>query len=159
MAQSSSVLDSYNVAIAVGDLSTAVAAAVGMQVIAGGLSTSRLPRDILEIGGAAVIACQVADVVYPRLGANLESAFDKIQGFSGGKLVSKDTETALMRGAVAGAVGYGLFYVAGMTQGAAILSLQSALPAGVIGAACFAGHKASAMYMERQVVKEAQKTA
>lgn len=137
-----SIILPINEAIAVGDLVTAGTAAVAMQLVGGGLSMGSLARDVLTVGGAAVISCQVADIVFPRV----ESMLEKRGTYSALKKRgwSAFDSSFITRGVIAGGSAYALYWAGGLL-GSQAGTARSLVPAVVVGAACAAGHYASVL--------------
>lgn len=137
-------VEKLNVAIAVGDLSTAAAAAVGTQLLGGGLAIGNLPLDILTVGGTALVACQVADIIEPRINSIIAGS-KAYQSVTGGY---PQAAAYAMRAGVAAGTAHGLFWTAGML-GANPFSLRAFYPSLVIGASCVAGHYVTDMYLNK----------
>ena len=122
-----------NRAIAYGDLATAAIATVAMQVVAGGgVSTRNLGRDLLRVGGAAVMAAQVTDIMSTR-------SYGWVKDAIGDSMGDKSERYArwLAKGAVAGAAGLALLYAAGDIP--ALATTRALVPGAVIGASTVIG--------------------
>lgn len=144
-----------NQSIAVGDLATAAVAGIGSQLLGGGFSSRSLVRDILTTGGSALVGCQVADLVQPRVQKAFESAYESIEGiFVKGERSArmKQIEDIAIRSAVASAVGWGLLYLA---HGGGRITARSLIPAAVIGGSCAAGHMVTAYVVKMKAQKAA----
>lgn len=149
------MLSSVNSAIAIGDLSTAALAAVGMQALSG-FNVNDLARDFLTVGGTAVIACQVGDLIAPRATAILAPYIDQGNNYlREGGLLSADMENALLRAGIAAVSSYALFWAAGMAP--ADFSLRSLAPSAVVGVACVGGHYVSGMAVKRAAEQKQSK--
>ena len=120
-------IEAVNSCIAMGDLAAAGIATLGMRALSGGQGD--FFSDFLVMGGSAVIACQVADVVHPRVMKML-----KLEHTNEFQALAMDFGFAAASGLVLTAMATG--GLSGITQ-------ASLAPAAVVGLACVGGRKVS----------------
>lgn len=138
-------MDITNQGIAIGDLATAAGAAAAMDLYMGG-GFRQFGSTLMEMGGGALIACQVADLLLPRA----EDIWSKL--YKSDKEIS-GMEVKLMRGLTAAAAMGGMLVLA---RGSSITSSRTLIPAGIAGGACVAGHMVSEWYIKMATAKKAK---
>lgn len=123
-----------NQAIAIGDLATAVGTAAALDLYMGG-GFNRFGSTLMEMGGASLIACQVADLIEPRAESIFHQLYEE----------HSDYDTKIIRGLLAAGAMAGMLV---LTRGTPLASRRTLVPAAITGAGCVAGHMVTAYWIE-----------
>lgn len=152
MAFLSEVYTKYEYGAAVADLVGAAGATVATQLIGGSFSLNAFPRDLLVVGGTAIMAYKVSDILSSR-----------VEQFIVKERPSLVPDTPYVdyatRGAISGVAAYGLLWASG-SLGAQAFSAKSLVPALIIGASGALGlyvTAEAAIYYAKQKAKKGSK--
>jgi hypothetical protein len=141
-------MDITNQGIALGDLATAVSAAAGIDLANGG-GFRNFGATVMEMGGGALIACQVADLLEPRA----EDIWKKLYKSNDGVGA---TSTKVIRGVIAASAFAGMLVLA---RGAPLMSRRTMIPSAIAGGSCVVGHMVSEWYIKMQTEKKAKEAS